>query len=146
MLLGKSNSRADQPRGRVAQLVRWHKQPCGKEEALPGTSLQRGHGGPCSPWVDSCGQLAQGKLYRPGAARRRRGSPSSPQHAREAANAWRASPGMLTLSPCVPAPLVLGLPEPQWALTSLLPTSPSQNFLGSQLQKPLPEPLAEIRK
>lgn len=39
-----------------------------------------------------------------------------------------------------------GLPEPQWALTSLLPTSPSQNFPGSQLQKPLPEPLAEIRK
>jgi len=41
LLLGKSDSRAGQPRGRVAQAVRWHEQPRGREEGLPCVSLQR---------------------------------------------------------------------------------------------------------
>lgn len=131
--------------------VRWHKRPRGEEEALPGTSLQRGHGGPCSPWVDSCGQLAQGKCYRPGAARRGR---------------------VLLQALCMPERLqMLGVPSqacwcclhvyqhlwgPEgaaWATMGFNLSPPhlsislnSQNFPGSQLQKSVPEPLAEIRK
>lgn len=129
LLLGKSNSHAGWPRERAAQAMRWHQQPCGKEEDSPCTSVMLcvGQGGHSSPWAESCRQLAWGEQC------------STARHRGEAGDLGREPSACLRgckCFACLPRPDTVtvrqglrgpggGLPETRPLLMSLLPTSPS---------------------